>query len=104
MVEIKLEYIIEKITQKTNGDVEILAFGYSSNDVVKPVSSEMEMIMRNVPPEMKQMMDQQSKMFEKQMKPMLRFTITPEQYSTGRWRVGDALETVVKEKTGSGKE
>ena len=100
MVEIKLEYIIEKITQKDNGEIEILAFGLTSDNLVRPISSEMEMVMRSVPPEMKQMMEQQSKMFEKQMKPMLRFTISPEEYATGKWRVGDALVVLVHEKKG----
>ena len=98
MVEIKLEYIIEKITQKDNGEIEVLAFGLTSDNLVRPISQEMEMVMRSVPPEMKQMMEQQSRMFEKQMKPMLRFTISAQEYATGKWRVGDSLEVNVQEK------
>ena len=61
MVEINLEYVIEKITKKDNGEVEILAFGYTSESAVRAVSSQMEMIMESVPPEMRQMLEQQSK-------------------------------------------
>ncbi|KAA0002334.1 MAG: hypothetical protein FE048_04030 [Thermoplasmata archaeon] len=98
MVEVNLEYVIEKITKKDNGEVEILAFGYTSEGAVRAVSSQMEMIMESVPPEMRQMLEQQSKMFEKQTKPMLKFCISAKEYAEGNWKVGDTLDTIIRER------
>jgi len=98
MVEINLEYVIEKITKKDNGEVEILAFGYTSESAVRAVSSQMEMIMESVPPEMRQMLEQQSKMFEKQTKPMLKFCISAKEYSEGSWKVGETLDIIIRER------
>ena len=93
-----MEYVIEKTTKKESGEVEILAIGYTSDDAVKAVSSEMEMVMRQVPPEIKQMIEQQFKMFGKQTKPMIKFVISKEEYDDGSWRVGDTIDIVVRER------
>jgi len=98
MVEIKLEYVIDRITRKDNGEVEILAFGYTSEDAVRAISSQMEMIMESVPPEMRQMLEQQSKMFEKQTKPMIKFCISAEEYAKGNWKVGNTLDIIIRER------
>ncbi len=98
MIEVHLEYVIDRVTKKRNDEVEILAFGYTSEDAVKATSSEMEMIKKTVPPEIKQMLSQQSKLFEKQTKPMLKFTISEKEYTEGNWKVGDTIDIVVRER------
>lgn len=99
MVEIKLEYLVEKITKRDSGEVEILAVGYTPEEAIKATSSEMDMIMKQVPPEIKQMIEQQFKMFGKQTKPMIKFIVSEAEYAKGGWRVGDAIDIIIKEKT-----
>ena len=98
MQEIQLEYVIEKVTKKGNGEVEILAYGFSTDDAVRAISPEMELIMKTVPPEMQQILSQQSQMFKKQTKPLLKFCISDKEYAEGSWRVGDTIDAIVRER------
>lgn len=98
MIEVHLEYVIDRVTKKGNGEVEILAIGYTSEDAVKAVSSEMDIIMKQVPPEIKQMIEQQFKMFGKQTKPMIKFIVSEEEYADGSWRVGNTIDIIIRER------
>ena len=97
MVEIHLEYVIEKVEKKDN-DVEIFAVGYTPKDAVKAVSPQMEMIMDAMPPEMREMMEKQTKIFEEQEKPIIKFYISAEEYSEGNWKVGNTLDIIIQER------
>ncbi|RLF62965.1 MAG: hypothetical protein DRN33_05005 [Thermoplasmata archaeon] len=95
---VKFEYIIDKVTKLDNGEVEIIATGISSENIATTISPEMEMLMRSIPPQMRELMNQQQKMFQEMQKPMIKFRITGEEYSEGRWKVGDMVEVTIAEK------
>ncbi|MEA2054519.1 MAG: hypothetical protein U9O96_05320 [Candidatus Thermoplasmatota archaeon] len=94
----KFDYVIEKVTKLENGEVEILATGVSSENIATAVNSDMEMLMRSIPPQMRELMNQQQKMFQEMQKPMIKFRITGEEYSQGRWKVGDMIEVAITER------
>ena len=100
MVEIHLEYVIEKVEKKDNGNVEIFAVGYTPKDAIKAISPQMEMIMNAMPPEMRQMMEKQTKLFEEQEKPIIKFYISAKEYSEGKWKVGNTLDIIIQEREG----
>ncbi len=95
---VKFEYILDKVTKMENGEIEVIATGISSDNIATSVSPEMEMLMRSIPPQMKELMNQQQKMFQDVQKPLIKFRITGVEYSTGRWKVGDMVEVAVTEK------
>ncbi len=97
-MKVKFEYVIDKVTKLENGEVEILATGISSENIAMPINPEMEMLMNSIPPQMRELMNQQQRMFQDMQKPMIKFRITSEEYDSGRWKVGDAVEVSIAEK------
>jgi len=97
-MKVDFDYVIEKITKLDNGEVEILATGISSDNIATSVNPEMEMLMNSIPPQMRDLMNQQQRMFQEMQKPMIKFRITGEEYAQGRWKVGDMVEISVAER------
>lgn len=99
-MEVKFEYVIEKITKLNNDELEVIAIGVSTENIATSVNPEMEMVMRSIPPQMQDLMNQQQKMFKNTQKPMIKFRLTQEEYRQGKWRVGDILDVKIEEHDG----
>ncbi len=96
-MKVKLEFVIEKVTRLDSGEVEIIAMGITPEHIATSISPEMEMLMRSIPPQMQDLINQQQKMFQNTQRPMIKFRITKEEYSQGAWRVGDTIEVTIRE-------
>lgn len=96
-MRITFEYVIEKVSKLENGEVEIVATGISSDSIATAVNPEMETLMRSIPPQMRELLNQQQKMFQDMQKPLLKFRITEQQYVQGNWKVGEVVEVAVTE-------
>lgn len=96
-MRVTFEYVVEKVTKLENGEVEIVATGISSEHIATAVNPEMETLMRSIPPQMREMLNQQQKMFQDMQKPLLKFRITEQQYVRGDWKVGSVVEVAVAE-------
>jgi hypothetical protein len=94
-MQVKFEYTIEKVKKLDNGEIEIVATGVSTESIATSVSPEMEMIMRSIPPQMQDLINQQQKLFQNSQRPLLKFRLTAEEYASGVWRVGDTLAVTV---------
>jgi hypothetical protein len=96
-MKVTFEYIIEKATKLENGEIEIMATGMAPENIATAVNPEVEIVMQSIPPQMREMMNQQQKMFKDMQKPMIKFRITEQQYSQGDWKVGGIVEVTVTE-------
>jgi len=96
-MNVTFEYLIEKVTRLENGEVEILATGVASENIATAVNTDMETIIRSIPPQMRDLMNQQQKMFQDTQKPLLKFRITEQQYIRGNWKVVSVVEVAVTE-------
>ena len=97
-MNVTFEYLIEKVTKLVNGEVEILATGVAPENIATAVNTDMETIIRSIPPQMRDLMNQQQKMFQDTQKPLLKFRITEQQYIRGNWKVGSVVEVAVTER------
>jgi len=96
-MKVKLEFVIEKVAKLGNNQVEIIALGIANDTVVQPSSPESMMLIQIIPPELREMLNQQSKMMRDREKPSIRFIITENEYSEGNWKVGDILSIDIME-------
>jgi hypothetical protein len=96
-MQVIFEYVIEKVTRLENGEVEILATGVSPENIATAINPDVEVVMQSIPSQMREMMNQQQKMFQDMQKPMLKFRITEQQYTRGDWKVGGIVEVSVTE-------
>lgn len=96
-MKVKLEFVIEKVAKLGNNQVEIIALGIANDTVVQPSSPESMMLIQIIPPELREMLNQQSKMMRDREKPFIRFIITENEYSEGNWKVGDILSIDIME-------
>lgn len=99
MMKVKFEYAIEKITKLENGEVEIIATGISTENIATTISPEMEILMKSIPPQMHDLINQQQKFFQNSQRPVLKFRLTEEEYNSGNWRVGETIDVMVAERS-----
>ena len=98
-MKIKFEYVIEKVTKLENGEIEVVSTGVSTEYIATSTSSEMEILMKSIPPQMQDLINQQQKYFQNAQRPVLKFRLTEEEYSTGNWRVGKTIDVTVEERS-----
>jgi hypothetical protein len=96
-MSIEFEYVVDKIMKMDNGEVEIIATGISTENIAKTVNPEMEMLMKSIPPQLGELMNQQTKIFQNVHKPMIKFRLTEKEYKEGNWKVGETIEVTIRE-------
>ena len=96
-MSVKFEYVIEKITKLDNGEIEVLATSISSENIATPVNPDIDMLMKNIPPQLQELMSQQRKMFQNTQRPIMKFRLTEKEYNEGKWRVGETIEVTITE-------
>ena len=96
-MQVAFEYVIEKVTKLENGEVEILATGVAPENIATAINPDVEIVMQSIPPQMREMMNQQQKMFQDIQRPLIKFRITEQQYIRGDWKVGGVVEVKVTE-------
>jgi len=101
-MKVTFEYLIEKVIKLENGEVEVIATGVAPENIATAVNTDMETIIRSIPPQMRDLMNQQQKMFQDTQKPILKFRITEQQYIRGDWKVGSVVEVTVTEQESEG--
>jgi hypothetical protein len=96
-MSVKFEYVIEKITKLDNGEIEVLATSISSENIATPINPDIDMLMKNIPPQLQELMSQQRKMFQNTQRPLMKFRLTEKEYNEGKWRVGETIEVTITE-------
>lgn len=101
MTAVELKFEIEKVDSKGDRTMEILATGTAPEEMIRTESNARQQpgftVMGNVPPAMQGMIEDMTKMFQYQRKPMIKFRLTKEEYDRGSWKVGDTLRIKVME-------
>ena len=92
MSSAEITYIIDSVQKKENRNVEIIAYGIDTENIATSVHPEMTMALQMMPNEIRNIMDHQNKIVERQRRPMIRFEISVDNYNTGEWMVNREIK------------
>ena len=88
-------FVIEHVEKLPDERVGIIATEAGNRNII--VEGGDNTMLAMLPPQIRQIMDEQYKMIQKSSQPFIKFAITSEEYHNGNWKVGDAIKVTISD-------